>query len=150
GRQWGLKDLDIRLAEMDRDGIAAEFVHNGDFRFCGLFFQSTNRAYPMDVCQAGAKAYHRWVADTFGTAKDRLFFIGLLGHAPWRNMHEMLGELDWIADRGFRAISCPGFTPYYGLPPLFDKYWDPLWARCQERNITLWMHAAYGEAQGEL
>jgi hypothetical protein len=41
----GLYDLDIRLAEMDRDGVAGEFVYNGDPRVCGMFFQSSNREY---------------------------------------------------------------------------------------------------------
>ncbi len=146
----GLYDLDIRLAEMDRDGVAGEFVYNGDPRVCGMFFQSSNTEYPLDACQAGVRAYHRWLSDTFGKAKDRLFFIGLVGHAPYRNMTEMLQELDWITDRGFTGVSVPGFTTYPNQPPLYDSYWDPFWARCQERNIALWMHAGYGERQGEL
>jgi hypothetical protein len=104
----------------------------------------------MDICQAGVKAYHRWLSDAFGPAKDRLLMVGILGQAPWRNMDEMIEELDWIADRGFRATSMPGFTAYPGQPPLFDKYWDPFWARCEERGLALWMHAGHGEGQGEL
>jgi predicted TIM-barrel fold metal-dependent hydrolase len=146
----GLYDRETRLAEMDREGIAAEFSFNGDPRVCGLFFQSSNRNYPMDICQAGVKAYHRWLSDAFGPAKDRLLMVGILGQAPWRNMDEMIEELDWIADRGFRATSMPGFTAYPGQPPLFDKYWDPFWARCEERGLALWMHAGHGEGQGEL
>jgi len=146
----GLFDLDIRLKEMDRDGTAGEFIYNGDPRCCGMFFQSSNTVYPQDACQAGVKGYHRWLYDTFGKAKDRLFFISLLGHAPWRNMDEMLKELDWVAERGFLGVSPPGFTTYPNQPPLFDKYWDPFWARCQERGIAIWVHAGYGEQQGEL
>jgi hypothetical protein len=146
----GIYDLDIRLAEMDREGVAAEFVYNGDPRICGLFFQSSNQVYPLDACQAGVRAYHRWLFDAFGAAQDRLFLIGLIGHAPWRNLDEALEELDWIADHGYAGVSVPGFTTYLGQPPLFDSYWDPFWARCQERNLALWLHAGYGEQQGAL
>jgi predicted TIM-barrel fold metal-dependent hydrolase len=62
----------------------------------------------------------------------------------------MLRELDWIADRGFIGTSVPGFTTYPNQPPLFEKYWDPFWARCEERGLALWLHAGYGERQGEL
>jgi predicted TIM-barrel fold metal-dependent hydrolase len=146
----GLWNLDVRLAEMDREGIAAEFIHNGDFRACGLFFQSSNTDYPMEVCQAGTKGYNRWLYDTFGSRQDRLGLIGILGTAPWRDVDELVEELDWIADHGFRATSLPGYTAYPGQPPLFDRYWDPFWARCEERGIVLWMHAGQGERQGEL
>ena len=32
GRWNGLWDADVRLQEMDREGVAAEFVYPGDFR----------------------------------------------------------------------------------------------------------------------
>ena len=104
----------------------------------------------MELCQAGVKAYNRWLFDEFGSESDRLFLIGIIGSAPWRDVDEMIVELDWLADNGFKATSVPGFTAYPGQPPLFDKYWDPFWARCQEHDITLWMHAGQGEGQGEL
>jgi predicted TIM-barrel fold metal-dependent hydrolase len=135
---------------MDREGVAAEVVYNGDPRAVGMFFQSSNQNYPMDACQAGVRAYHRWADEAFGGAKDRLLPIALIGHAPWRNIKEMLAELDWVADRGFIGISPPGYTAYPGQPPLFDKYWDPLWARCEERGLIVWIHAGYGEGQGDL
>jgi predicted TIM-barrel fold metal-dependent hydrolase len=55
-----------------------------------------------------------------------------------------------MADRGVAATQLPGFVAHPGQPPLFDKYWDPFWARVQERGLALWMHAGQGERQGEL
>jgi predicted TIM-barrel fold metal-dependent hydrolase len=150
GYGFGVWDREKRIHEMDREGIAAEFIHNGDNRACGLFYQSSNRDHTMDRCQAGVKAYNRWLKDTFGPEPDRLYLIGILGAAPWRDVNEMIEELDWIADQGFKATTLPGFTAYPGQPPLFDPYWDPFWARCEERGIYLWMHAGQGERQGEL
>jgi predicted TIM-barrel fold metal-dependent hydrolase len=146
----GLWDRDIRIAEMDREGIAAEFIHSGDNRACGLFFQSSNTDYPQELCQAGVWAYLNWLHDTFGNDPDRLYLIGILGSAPWRDIGEWVAAVDWIANRGFKATTLPGFVTYPGQPPLFDKYWDPFWARVQERGLALWMHAGQGERQGEL
>ncbi len=150
GGWQGVWKLEPRIAQMDREGIAAEFIHNGDSRACGIFFQSSNTDYPMELCQAGVKAYNRWLHATFGPEPDRLYLIGMQGGAPWRDVGELVEELDWTADHGFRAATVPGYVVYPGLPPLFDPYWDPYWARCEERGIHLWMHAGQGERQGEL
>jgi len=150
GGAQGVWSLEPRIAQMDREGIAAEFIHNGDSRACGIFFQSSNTDYPMELCQAGVKAYNRWLHATFGPEPDRLYLIGMQGGAPWRDVGELVEELDWTADHGFRAATVPGYVVYPGLPPLFDPYWDPYWARCEERGIHLWMHAGQGERQGEL
>jgi predicted TIM-barrel fold metal-dependent hydrolase len=150
GGVMGVWDRKTRIQEMDREGVAAEFVFSGDPRASGLFYQSSNWTTTMELCQAGVKAYNRWLLDEFGSESDRLLLIAIIGSAPWRDVDEMIVELDWIADHGFKATSVPGFTTYPGQPPLFDKYWDPFWARCQERDITLWMHAGQGEGQGEL
>ena len=50
----GIWNLDTRLREMDREGIAAEVVYNGEPRMTALFFQQTNGRYPDEVCEAGA------------------------------------------------------------------------------------------------
>ena len=150
GGAEGLWALKPRIEQMDREGIAAEFVHGGDFRAAGLFYQSSNTNYAMQLCQAGVKAYNRWLYDTFGSEPDRLYLISMVSAAPWRDVEEMIEELDWCADRGFKAATTPGYVGYSDQPPLSDPYWDPFWARCEERGIVLWMHAGHGERQGEL
>jgi predicted TIM-barrel fold metal-dependent hydrolase len=35
------------------------------------------------------------------------------------------------------------------MPPLFDEYWDPYWAACVERNITIVVHAGFGTEHGK-
>jgi predicted TIM-barrel fold metal-dependent hydrolase len=149
--QWrGLWDLDVRLQEMDREGIAAEFVNNGDGRAVALFFESGNKVHSLDACRAGVQAYHRWVHDTFGSRPDRLFLVGAVGTGPGDDLDASLAELDWIADRGFRATTVPGFTAYPGDPSLLDGRWEPFWARCAERGLALMVHAGWGLPQGSL
>lgn len=149
GGNNGLWSRDVRVGELDREGIAAEVITNGDPRYCGLFFQSSNQRYEMDLCQAGVKAYHRWLVDEFGKDKDRFLMAGIVGCAPWRDMKDLLAEVDYLADNGYWATNLPGFTTYLHQPPIYDRYWDPLWAKLQERGMLVYVHAGYGELQGE-
>jgi hypothetical protein len=36
-------------------------------------------SYPIDVVDAGVRAYDRWAYDTFGSKKDRLLLSGAIG-----------------------------------------------------------------------
>jgi predicted TIM-barrel fold metal-dependent hydrolase len=150
GGDRGLHDLDVRLAEMDREGVAGEFVVHGDGRIVAMCFEAGNRMYPLDACQAGVRGYHRWVHDTFGSRGDRLFLVGAVGSGPCADLDHTLSEAAWIADHGFKGTSIPGFTAYAGQPPLSDAYWEPLWALCEERGLALWVHGGHGLPQAAL
>ena len=51
----GLHDPVLRLADMDREGVAAELIYHGDFRLGDMFHNATNRMYPMEAWEAGAR-----------------------------------------------------------------------------------------------
>jgi predicted TIM-barrel fold metal-dependent hydrolase len=36
------------------------------------------------------------------------------------------------------------------MPPLFDPYWEPLWAECEARRLAIIVHAGFGFEQGFL
>ena len=143
----GIWDLDMRLAEMDREGVAAEVVLLGDPRAMPPL-ASTVRPHPDDVAAAGARAYHRWLSDTFGPASDRLLLVGDPASAVDRDA--MLAELDWMAKNKFSVVQLPNVNAHAEkLPPLYDAYWDPFWARCVEYGMTVGMHAGYGSEKAE-
>lgn len=142
----GLHDPVLRLADMDREGIAAEFVFHGDFRLGDLFHNATNNAYPLDAWDAGARAWNRWAADAFGFATDRFLITGAIGSCS--DMEATLADLDWIADAGFAATYGPGYMRHAGTPPLYDDYWEPFWSRCEDRGIAVVVHAGFGSEQG--
>ena len=150
GGVQGMFDLDVRLAEMDREGTAAELVYNGEVRQGALFFQASCRPYPNEVCEAGVRVHHRWAHDTFGPARDRILLAGVTGHAPCLDMDATLDELRWISDHGFIGTVMPGMTVYPGQPPLYDAYWEPFWTECAARGLTLIVHAGWGPVQGPL
>jgi predicted TIM-barrel fold metal-dependent hydrolase len=143
----GLHDPVLRKADMDREGVAAEFVFHGDSRLGDLFHNGTNREYPLGAWEAGAKAWNRWAADTFGFATDRFLLTAAIG--PCVDIDAAVAEIHWIADHGFTATYCPHYmTPHAGLPALFDEYWEPYWTACEERGIAVVVHAGHGTEQG--
>jgi hypothetical protein len=68
GGYLGCWDADRRLAEMDREGVAAELVYSGDPRAISPLSPQF-RPLPQDVVAAGVRAYNRWAADAFGAAR---------------------------------------------------------------------------------
>jgi predicted TIM-barrel fold metal-dependent hydrolase len=142
----GAWDADVRLAELDREGVAAELVYHGFFRVADLGFSVMNATYPDDLVDAGARAHNRWVFDTFGALADRFLLVGAIGTG--RDLDGTIAEIDWIADHGFVGSYAPGFVGMAGAPPLDDEYWDRFWARCAERDVAMIVHGGYGLAQG--
>jgi predicted TIM-barrel fold metal-dependent hydrolase len=146
GRWNGLWDAEVRLQEMDREGVAAEFVYPGDFRAIDLGYNTMNGTYPFDVVDAGVRAFDRWLVDTFGDAKDRFLLVGPSG--TYSDMDAALEEAEWVADHGFTGTFAPGFTHFPGIRPLDDECWEPLWSLYAERGLTLVVHGGYGFDQG--
>jgi predicted TIM-barrel fold metal-dependent hydrolase len=144
----GLWDAEVRIREMDREGIAAEVVYTGDPRAADLFHAPLSQTYPLEVCDAGMRAYHRWAHDTFGAHRDRILLVGVTGTCS--DMAATLAELDWIAERGFVGTFVPGNTMFPGMRPLADPYYDPFWAKCQDLGLAVVVHAGYGIDQGSL
>ena len=54
GGYRGVHDLDVRLEQMDREGIAAELVYHGDSRVGDIAHNITNSAWSPDVWDAGS------------------------------------------------------------------------------------------------
>jgi predicted TIM-barrel fold metal-dependent hydrolase len=142
----GLHDAQIRLADMDREGVAAELIYHGDFRLGDMFHNNTNNKYPLDAWEAGVKAWNRWAADNFGFAKDRFLVVSPIG--PCTTMQSTVSELEWISDHGFAGTYAPGYMRHPDLPHLLDEYWEPFWTTCEERQLPLVVHAGFGWDQG--
>ena len=88
----GLYDPVLRMADMDREGVAAELVYLGDSRLGDMFHNVTGRAYSFAAWDAGAKGWNRYCADAFGFAPDRFLVTGAIG--PCVDMDAQVAELD--------------------------------------------------------
>jgi predicted TIM-barrel fold metal-dependent hydrolase len=144
----GAWDLDIRLREMDREGVAAELVIPGTAHANVPFFFVVNRPYPPELRAAGARAYHRWLADRMADAGGRLFAMGEPG--PCHDLDETLRELRWIREHGFVSVALPGEVADPTLPPLHHPRYEPFWAACADLDLRLSIHAGDFRPQGLL
>jgi predicted TIM-barrel fold metal-dependent hydrolase len=146
GGYLGCWDRAVRLSEMDREGVAAEFVYPGDPRAISPFSPQF-RPLPEDVVAAGVRAYNRWAADAFGPAMDRILCVGDPASQP--TLDDILAELDWIAEHGFAGAYVPGYFHRADLPPPHDPFWDPYWSRLATLGLPAVIHAGYGQKQCE-
>jgi predicted TIM-barrel fold metal-dependent hydrolase len=145
GGEYGASNPKIRLEQMDAEGIAAEVVHGGTQVSSLPFFSAANAPQPPDVRAAGARAYHRWLADFMSECDGRIF--GVADPGPCHDMDAAVKELRWVAEHGFVSVSPPGTTADKDRPPLYDAYWEPFWAACEELGLVLSAHAGWGGEQ---
>ena len=99
----GAWDADARLAELDREGVAAELVYHGFFRVADLGFSVMNAAYPDALVDAGARAHNRWASDTFGALADRFLLVGAIGTA--RDLDRAITEIERKLDSLIEAVN---------------------------------------------
>lgn len=137
-RNW---DTRRRLAEQEADGTVAEVLFPNTvppfFPTNSVVAPTPNAAqYPRRL--AGIRAHNRWQADW-------------VAEAPGRRKGQIQVFLNdvptAVADiRRFHAagidggVLLPGVPPDSGLPPLFARDYDPIWAVCEELDLTVSHH----------
>ena len=139
------KDVAMRLAVQDAEGIAAEILLAGTDH-TPPFFHVFNRPYEADVRAAGVRAYHRWLADLIAESDGRLLPVAYAGEIS--DVDAAVAELHWAAEHGFVSVFAPGYVADPNRPPLFDRSYDPFWAACAELGLVLNVHAGAGTPQG--
>ncbi len=141
GRLGALGDVDERLRQMDREGVAAETIYWGETQASHMFAPMW-QAYPQELYAAGSRVYNRWIADTFGGHPDRFYLVGDPGAGVDIDM--MVKDLQWTADQRFRGAFIPMMFERDDVPRLYDPYYDPYWATLQEHGMWAVCHAGYG------
>ena len=134
----GHDDPGARLADMDRDGIAAEVIFHNSFN--GEPMPFLDLGWPEfdnpELAGVGFQIYNRWLADFCAAAPERL--IGL-AHIPLWDIDAAIKELQWAADHGLRAINFPSARPQW--IQYNNPHWDPFWAAVEETGLVLATHA---------
>ena len=95
-------DIDSRLGQMDREGIAAEILLDSTNAATPPFFHAGNNVYPPEVRLAGSRMYHRWAAELMAASRGRIF--GTAHPGPCLDMDQTTKDLRWLAANGFRAV----------------------------------------------
>ena len=116
GAKWeelhrGGWDPDARLADQDRDGVAAEVV----YPTVGMMLCN----HPdYDYKKACFDAYNLWIAEYAGAHPDRIIGIG---QTAMRSVDEGIDDLRAIKALGLRGVMLPG-------QPAVADYDDPVYA----------------------
>ena len=145
---YGVFDAKRLLEEMDADGVAGQLLLNGHGLATTPFFSIANDVYSPEFRAAGGKAFHRWLLDFASEGNGRLAPVADPG--PCLDLDATVKELKWVAEAGFVGVFMPGSVHDPALPELYDPYFDPFWAACQEFGLGLVIHAAFGSQQGRI
>ena len=147
-RNW---DHDLRVAEMDADGVAAEVLFPNTIP--PFFPTSPNITISLPRTRAefehrfaGVQAHNRWQVDFCALLPDRR--RGLIQVFP-NDIDLALAEIRWGAGQAcFGGVLIPGVSP--GDPavaPLFHTRYEPLWALCAELGLPVVHHGGTGSPE---
>jgi predicted TIM-barrel fold metal-dependent hydrolase len=147
-RNW---DHELRIAEMDADGVAAEVLLPNTVP---PFFPTTpnitiilpRTREDLEKRWAGVQAHNRWQIDFCSLAPARR--RGLIQIFP-NDVDLALEEIRWGAEHDcFGGVLIPAVSP--GDPhvaPLFHTRYEPIWALCADLDLTVVQHAGAGSPE---
>jgi predicted TIM-barrel fold metal-dependent hydrolase len=116
-----------RVADQERDGIAAEIV----YPTVGMMI-CNHKDY--DYKNACMRAYNEWLREFQQGAPDRIYGAGM---TAMRSVAEGIGDLERIKEMGFRAVMLPG-------DPAVEDYdsliYEPFFRSAVELKLPLSFH----------
>jgi predicted TIM-barrel fold metal-dependent hydrolase len=141
GRLEAAWNPERRLAELDREGVAAEVLFQ---EFATPFIMSSpSRAAAagltppsLDQLSAGYRAYNRWLADFRATAPER--WVGMAA-ISFYDVDAALAEVKAVKELGFAGIAIPAL-PDDGR--LYRPEFDKIWAAMEELELVANIHVA--------
>lgn len=133
----GTWDQAARLADMDLNGVEAAINYPNTFpRFAGQgFAERADKALALQCL----RIYNDWMVDVWcgGAGRGRLIPLTLV---PLWDPALAAEEVRRCAAKGSHAIAFSENPAKLGLPSLYTRAWDVLWAACEETETTVSMH----------
>lgn len=144
-RNW---NSERRLADLDADGIVAEIVFPNTvppfFNTISGFATLPWTREDFERRCAGAKAHNRWLVDFCADYPDQR---AGLGQIFVNDLDDALEDVRWIKEHGLRGgVLLPNIPPdaHWVEHHLYDPYWEPLWALCEELQVPVNAHGGTG------
>jgi predicted TIM-barrel fold metal-dependent hydrolase len=120
-------DAKARMADQDRDGVAAEMIYPS----VGMMLCN----HPdFDYKQACFLAYNRWLQGFCADAPNRLFG---LAQTALRSVEEGIEDFRRIKAMGFKGVMMPGNPK---VSDYDDPCYDPLWEAAIDLGLPLSFH----------
>lgn len=142
----GHHDMDVRIKEMDADGVAAEVIFHNSQNGQPMPFRPLSGHFGYDtitdpeLVSVGLHIYNRWLADACSVEPER--HAGLV-HLPMWDVDAAVEELEWARGAGLRGINFPAMRG--DLPPYNDdSTWERLWSAAEALEMPLTTHIGGG------
>ena len=151
-RTPGHHDMNVRLDDMDRDGLACEIIFHGSQNGepipfvvphdlpAGLTTPFSFEGLDLELAYAGIHMYNQWLADQVSIQPER--HVGLAYIPAW-DPELTVEEVIWARDAGLKGVNMPAWRP--GMPILQDDAWEPFYATCNELTMPLTNHGGAGD-----
>ena len=131
-------DADVRLADLEGDGVAGEVIFPQMAPF-GAGLMQYRKSVAPEHNLAGIQAYNRWLADFCNTHPGRHAGIALINVD---DIDVTVAEIRAAKEAGlWGGVLLPTSTgdhPFY-----HDKRYEPLWAACAELEMPLHSHSGW-------
>ena len=138
-RNW---DTERRNGDLDAEGVAAEVLFPNTvppFFPTGVVIAPAPSPEDFPRRLAGLRAHNRWLVDFVAESPARR---AGLAQIALNDVDEAVADVRWARDQGLRGILLPGVSPDTPwIDPLFSSIYDPLWAVCQELDMSITHHA---------
>ena len=138
-RNW---DTERRNADLDAEGVAAEVLFPNTvppFFPTGVVIAPAPSTEDFPRRLAGLRAHNRWLIDFVAESPERR---AGLAQIALNDVDEAVADVRWAREQGLRGILLPGVSPDTPwIEPLFSAAYDPLWAVCQELDMSITHHA---------
>jgi predicted TIM-barrel fold metal-dependent hydrolase len=133
----GCYDLDLRVRDMDANGVLASMCFPTFAGFNGMSLARST--VDADLTKIVVSAYNDWHIDELaGDHPGRFLPLGIL---PVFDSHGMASEIERVAAKGCHAVSLPEAPYGVGLPQFGDgEYWDPVFRACVEHDVAICLH----------
>jgi predicted TIM-barrel fold metal-dependent hydrolase len=130
----GSYDARARLAYMDGLGIWAQVLYPNVGGFGNQAFLKMPEAELKLAC---VRAYNDFLVEWSSADRRRLIPIAA---TPFWDVHATAAEVERCAALGHRGVLFTGEPHVFGLPPLYDRYWDPLWRTACDADLPISFH----------
>lgn len=124
----GGRNLDVRLVDLERDGVAAEIIYPNQSL---ALYLSPDPAYQMAV----ANAYNDWAMELFGPHRERFAPVGMV---PVFDIAAAVKEVERLAKLGYRSVKIP--ITNRAVPYNHPAY-EPFWSAVAASGMVLAFHA---------
>jgi len=131
----GAWDPHQRIKDMDTDKVDAEVMYGQDK--LGWDLSAFYALKDTEARIACFRAYNDALGEWIAVSRDRLIPVAVF---PVQSVEDGVHELNRLAKKGFKAAIVPTYPDLLGLPPYWDRQYDPIWATAQDVGIPISLH----------